>query len=74
MLREAVRTTWSLFGVAGIAIAAALMLSASAHAAESQTRYSLVHGCYSLSPEGAVAVGKQNGGYAVGASAQRRRV
>ncbi len=38
------------------------------------TRYSLVHGCYSLSPAGGAAVGKQGGGYVVGASAEAFRM
>ena len=68
MVREAVRTARRVFGLAGLTIVAALALSSPAQAADGQTRYSLVHGCFSLSPAGQGAVGQQAGGYTVGAS------
>ncbi len=58
------RAVRGLSGLTGLAVVAALLFAPQAHSADAQTRYSLVHGCYSLSPQGGAVVGKVAGGYA----------
>jgi microsomal dipeptidase-like Zn-dependent dipeptidase len=69
------RAARRLAGIAGVALLAVLASAPAADAASAQTRYSLVHNCYTLNPAaGGGPVGKQGGGYLLGAPAESFRM